>query len=160
MKIKTRELTGRALDWAVAVATNMDIYICGRSRDAEYGWIGNYNVTAAAFKKPVITVSPCGDVYIEFQAEVKLYSPSTDWAQCGELIEKYEMDLCPVMGGSYCAGLSITTGALCTDDYVSIDMYGKTPQIAICRAVVAAKLGDEVEIPDELEGADNENIEN
>ncbi|MDC9591842.1 DUF2591 family protein, partial [Xenorhabdus sp. XENO-10] len=119
MKIKTSELTGRALDWAVARAIGMDIYICGRSRDDEYGWIGNYNVTEAAFEKPVITVGLCGEVRIEFQAEAKPYSPSTDWAQCGQLIEKYEMDVCPVMGGTYCAGLSITYGALCPDDYVN-----------------------------------------
>ncbi|MGJ0580765.1 phage protein NinX family protein [Xenorhabdus bovienii] len=149
MKIKANELTGRALDFVVARAIGMDIYMCGRANDDEYGWIGNYNVTAAAFEKPVITVGFCGEVCIEFQAETKPYSPSTTWSQCGELIEKYEMDLTPVMGGTYCAGLSITDGALCTDDYVSI-VYGDTPQIAICRAVVAAQLGGEVDIPDEL----------
>ncbi|MDC9598920.1 hypothetical protein [Xenorhabdus anantnagensis] len=39
------------------------------------------------------------------------------------------------------------------DDFSIFKMQtGDTPQIAICRAVVAAQLGDEVEIPDELEG--------
>ncbi|PHM23284.1 phage protein NinX family protein [Xenorhabdus budapestensis] len=113
MKIKTSELTGKALDWAVALAMGSEIIFTRYRR-------------------------------------MCIYSPSTDWAQCGKLIEEYEMDLAPVMGGTYCAGLSITEGALCTDDYVSIDMYGDTPQIAICRAVVAAQLGAEVEVPDEL----------
>ncbi|MDE9565962.1 DUF2591 domain-containing protein [Xenorhabdus bovienii] len=113
MKIKTSELIGRALDWAVACCDGFDIN----------SLIGMPQITP------------------EY---------STDWSECGPLIEKYTMDLTPFMGGTYCAGLSITTGALCPDDYVSIDMYGKTPQIAICRAVVAARWGDEVEIPDEL----------
>ncbi|KLU14712.1 phage protein NinX family protein [Xenorhabdus griffiniae] len=118
MKIKTSELTGRALDWAVARVAGLDVII-------------------TRFGNMVVRGMPD-------------YSPSTDWAQCGPLIEKYEMDVCPVMGGNYCAGLSIIEGALCPDDYVNIDMHGQTPQIAICRAVVAAQLGAEVEIPDEL----------
>ncbi|MDC9607189.1 phage protein NinX family protein [Xenorhabdus griffiniae] len=148
MKIKTSELTGRALDWAVALAIGMDIYICGRSRDDEYGWIGNYNVAAAAFKKPIITVSLCGDVHIEFQAEVKLYSPSTDWSQCGQLIDEYLDSL---------TRMSIDSPWVASCKAVTVDDFsiwkvqtGDAPKIAICRAVVAAKLGDEVEIPDEL----------
>ncbi|MDC9615841.1 DUF2591 family protein [Xenorhabdus khoisanae] len=149
MKIKTSALTGRALDWAVARAIGMDIYMANHYDD-EYAWIGNYSVWKKSREKPIITVGLCNDVHIEFEAESKPYSPSTDWAQCGPFIEKYEIEISPIMGGSYCAGLSITEGALCPDDYVSIDMCGDTPQMAICRSVVAAKLGDEVEIPDEL----------
>ncbi|MDC9591466.1 DUF2591 family protein, partial [Xenorhabdus sp. XENO-10] len=86
MKIKTSELTGRALDYAVAMAQ---------------GWekMAGYN----GYSTPNgIVIAP-------------EYIPSWDWAQCGQLIEKYEMDVCPVMGGTYCAGLSITYGALCPD---------------------------------------------
>ncbi|CDG95856.1 conserved hypothetical protein [Xenorhabdus bovienii str. puntauvense] len=125
MKIKTSELTGRALDWAVCLA-----------------------IGGAANKDNTEVQAPNRDYYLLSNGKGN-FAPSTDWAQCGQLIEKYEMDLTPVMGGTYCAGLSITDGALCTDDYVSI-VYGDTPQIAICRAVVAAQLGDEVDIPDEL----------
>ncbi|MBC8955015.1 phage protein NinX family protein [Xenorhabdus sp. PB62.4] len=118
MKIKTSELTGRALDWAVALAQ---------------GWqkMADYNGYS----------TPNGVVI------VPEYAPSWDWEVCGQLIEVYKIGLCPVMGGSYCAGLSLTTS---TGDYMNIDMYGDTPQIAICRAVVTAQLGNEVEIPDEL----------
>ncbi|MDC9607201.1 phage protein NinX family protein [Xenorhabdus griffiniae] len=149
MKIKTSALTGRALDWAVARAIGMDIYICGRSRDDEYGWIGNYNVTEAAFEKPIITVGLCGEVRIEFQAEAKPYSPSTDWAQCGQLIDKYIDDLTHMAfrGDHWVANCR---AARIGDFSIFKTQTGDTPQIAICRAVVAAKLGDEVEIPDEL----------
>ncbi|BET97769.1 phage protein NinX family protein [Xenorhabdus taiwanensis] len=121
MKIKTSKLTGQALDWAVALAQ-------GWQKMADYNGYSTPN--------GVVLVSE--------------YAPSWDWEVCGRLIEEFTMDLTPVIGGTYCAGSSITDGALCPDDYVHIDMYGDTPQIAICRAVVAAKLGDEVEIPDEL----------
>ncbi|MBD2811893.1 DUF2591 family protein [Xenorhabdus sp. Vera] len=123
MKLKTSELTGRALDWAVGLAVTDDDVKC----DGQH-----------------ISVTFNGGRYIYS------WNPTTNWEQCGQLIERYTMDLTPVMGGTYCAGLSITTGALCPDDYVNVEMYGATPQIAICRAVVAAQLGDEVEIPDEL----------
>lgn len=70
---------------------------------------------------------------------------SSDWSQCGPLIGLYKV--------------SVTE---CSDSWIASiisqhdhDLYaglenGGTPQIAICRAVVSAKLGDEVEIPDEL----------
>ncbi|MGJ0636831.1 phage protein NinX family protein [Xenorhabdus bovienii] len=104
MKIKTSELTGKALDYAVAMANN----------------------------------------FRACNGHLCIYSPSTDWSQCGELIDKYNIELvnelldCVLFWSANCNYVS--------DDYLD----GQTPQIAICRAVVAAQLGDEVEIPDEL----------
>ncbi|PHM37158.1 phage protein NinX family protein [Xenorhabdus innexi] len=154
MKLKTSELTGRALDFSVAQAIGMDIYICGRASDDEYGWIGykksfgliqdSVDVAVAAFEKPVITVGFCGEICIESQTKSQKYSPSTNWEQCGQLIDIFGMELtnelvndtwryyatCPHLMGEY--------------------QHGDTPKIAICRAVVAAELGNEVDIPDEL----------
>jgi hypothetical protein len=63
---------------------------------------------------------------------------STDWAQGGPIIER--------------EGLSIThqvgRWAAQTDD--DLFAYGPTPLIAAMRCFVASKLGDEVEIPEEL----------
>ncbi|CDG86454.1 hypothetical protein XBFFL1_520002 [Xenorhabdus bovienii str. feltiae Florida] len=72
------------------------------------------------------------------------FKPSTDWSICGQLIDKYNIELvnelldCVLFWSANCNYVS--------DDYLD----GQTPQIAICRAVVAAQLGDEVDIPDEL----------
>ena len=103
MKIKTSELTGAQLDWAVSKA------------------IGEY--------KPV---------------EVPSYS--TDWAQGGPIIEREKIDVFwqSITGsfvGSAARGRKVGWRHL---------QYGPTPLIAAMRCYVASKLGDEVEVPEEL----------
>jgi hypothetical protein len=104
MPMKTSELTGAALDWAVA---------------------------------------KCEGVLMRWERsthdEAPLeYSPSTDWAQGGPIIER--------------EGLTIThqqnQWAAQTDD--DLFEFGPTPLIAAMRCYVASKLGDEVELPEEL----------
>lgn len=63
IKIKTRELTGAALDWAVAKCAGSDPEIF------EYG----------------------GATCLRF--EYRLYSPSTDWSQGGPIIERERIAL-------------------------------------------------------------------
>ncbi|MDE9443786.1 DUF2591 domain-containing protein [Xenorhabdus bovienii] len=142
MKIKTSELTGRALDWAVAKVTDMDIYIFGRPSDAEYGWIGNNNVTMESFVTSIVTIDFCGKMRIEFNGESKSYSPSTNWSQCGELIDTYLIEL----NNHVTSENEVEHWATCMDEYI----YGSTALEAACRIVVHVKLGDEVDIPDEL----------
>ena len=63
---------------------------------------------------------------------------STDWALCGPLIEKYGV-------GSD----KREQGWLAVLDADYMGCFGTTPQQAICRAVVRAAFGDEVdEVPD------------
>jgi hypothetical protein len=104
MPMKTSELTGAALDWAVA---------------------------------------KCEGVLMRWERsthdEAPLeYSPSTDWAQGGPIIER--------------EGLTIThqqnQWAAQTDD--DLFEFGPTPLIAAMRCYVASKLGDGVELPEEL----------
>jgi Protein of unknown function (DUF2591) len=124
--MKTSELTGDALDWAVAKCEGHEWrcpwilekhgYSAWRSYELGWGcWHG---------------------------------SPSTDWAQGGPIIEREEIDLdCDefysdnrkwmasmVMHGN---GFSAT---------------GLTPLIASMRCYVASKLGDEIDVPNELRG--------
>ena len=64
-----------------------------------------------------------------------MYTPSTDWQQCGELIEKFK----PVLhvGNVY---------TRC--EIGDANIVATTPQEAICRAVVASVYGEYVEVND------------
>lgn len=61
------------------------------------------------------------------------YSPTQDWAECGPLIEQFDIDVYQSTGNWYA-------------DCRGTDMVGcgQTPQEAICRAVVAKVYGAEV----------------
>lgn len=65
----------------------------------------------------------------------RVYAPSTDWAQGGPLIEKYRFMLSPTVGAPY----------ICRKAGSISESFGDTPLQAICRAVVRAAFGDEVE---------------
>jgi hypothetical protein len=62
----------------------------------------------------------------------RVYAPSTDWLIGGPLIEKYRFAVTP--GGYWRVG-----------HFASLGGEGDTPLQAICRAVVRAAFGDEVE---------------
>jgi len=70
--------------------------------------------------------------------EVPEFSPSTDWAQGGPIIEREKMTL-EWTGEDWMA-------------YIRHDeeYFGPTPLIAAMRCYVASKMGDEVELPNEL----------
>lgn len=72
---------------------------------------------------------------------------STDWAQGGPIIEREELDLCNYTSRrvSKVAELWLSTKGV--NDYRAA---GPTPLIAAMRCFVASKLGDEVEVPEEL----------
>ncbi len=110
--MKTSELTGAALDWAVAriELTGHDDYT---------------NVL-------MVTVGDDNDWK---------YSPSTDWAQGGPIIEREKIEL--EWGGN--GGNEDWWACIHADK----DHSGETPLIAAMRCYVASKLGDEVEIPEE-----------
>lgn len=116
MKKKTSELTGAALDWAVAQVTGEEI------------GFGN------------------GALWLEFGTGDERYDqwrPSRDWGQGGPLIDKYQMEVMT----------SLATGRPeATFETLPNWEDGDTYLQAICRAVVASHFGDEIDIPDELEG--------
>jgi hypothetical protein len=76
-------------------------------------------------------VTPASQHHDEYQ--YKMYRPSFDWAQGGPLIEKYKMSITDAKGTWFvgASGVFLTRGS--------------TPLVAICRAVVRAAFGDEVE---------------
>ena len=70
---------------------------------------------------------------------------STDWAQGGPIIEREGIDICTSTRGGWIATLLVD----CEDNKV-VRGEGETCLIAAMRCYVASKLGDEVEVPDEM----------
>lgn len=76
-------------------------------------------------------------------------TPTTSWNQAGLLIERFSMSVIPNIGDQY--GEHERWHALMpTSATSSRSAMGPTPLVAAMRALVFARLGDEVEIPDEL----------
>lgn len=126
MKIKTSDLIGPALDWAVATCEGFSPFTDGIS------WIVNDR-----------------DKYRPLPAY------STDWARGGPIIEREEIilglafqwsitDVAPIQPKEWVARVhkngSLTEPAL----------HGRTPLIAVMRALVASRLSDEVDVPEGL----------
>ena len=105
--MKTSELTGPALDWAVAKCE------------------GNNGVWYASDEDPVP------------------FNPSADWAQGGPIIERETIELYKEMN-RWAAIIRV-------DDEEAWELYGSTPLVAAMRCFVASKMGDEVEVPADLE---------
>ncbi len=132
--MKTKDLIGAALDWAVAAALaaqyNEDrvVKVC-RVEVTTPAWIEREN-------------SPGSAPYYH------RWSPSSDWAQGGPIIEREFIELRP---GSYTGKdrLWAAWGQNRHGDR-SQGKTGPTALIAAMRCYVASKLGDEVEIPEEL----------
>jgi len=70
--------------------------------------------------------------------------PSTDWSQGGPIIEREKI-------GSLHEARGVWSASTKWEDPAKV-FYGKTKLIAAMRCYVAAKLGDELEIPNELIG--------
>ncbi len=66
---------------------------------------------------------------------------STDWAWGGPIIERERIEL---------ANVSADWRAMVDNDGGWVRCYGPTPLIAAMRCFVASRLGDEIEIPEEL----------
>ena len=135
VEVKTAELAGPALDWAVAKACR---YECGRLPR-----IGNtLGCNLPDGLQYVIGRLCCASIAEELNA--RFSRPSTDWAQGGPLIDKYNIWLSGPIGDrkEWSAAINLSAD----------EMRGETALIAICRTIVAAKLGDVVQVPVELAG--------
>ena len=119
MKIKTTELQGPALDWAVA-----------KCRD----WVAG------------TTVDDLVSFVLESSSDEMHFWPSTDWAQAGPIIDLERIAIWFERYDDIDAGLPCWFAA----KYGEREYPGSTPLIAAMRAYVAYKLGDEVEVPEEL----------
>lgn len=121
--MKTNELIGPALDWAVAKCEGAhglmsDGITCsfslnGQLRVLSHGW-----------------------------APAMSYNPSSNWALAGPIIEREG-----IMFGQWVS----TKQWQAVNALVTHVFTAKTPLIAAMRCYVASKLGDEVEVPEELQ---------
>lgn len=134
MKTKTSELTGAALDWAVAGAEGDRVFRprLGRPDDwdkAAYLEDGSDDRWVVRVQNPTVAR------FVDWT-----YSPSRNWSQGGPIIERE--------GISWHCGNKTTWHAYAYGSGNNIS--GPTPLIAAMRCFVASKLGDEVDVPEEL----------
>ena len=143
--MKTNKLTGAALDWAVAKCEGRTIKRNPMGPQGGHGW-WIWEETPSGRGGILIDKS----IYIEIGPRIKpktrqstvLFSPSTDWAQGGPIIEREKIDV----GTSTCGGWRAVMATEPEYTYGN----GPTPLIAAMRCYVASKMGDEIEIPEEL----------
>ena len=119
MRIKTSELSGAALDWAVAK--------CEGWLDDCNGWL--YQATVK-------------------DVEEGSYKPSTDWAQGGLIIERENIGI--TKGNPLYFPQGNEKGDYYEPLWLAGKQHGQTPLIAAMRCYVASKLGDDVDVPEEL----------
>jgi hypothetical protein len=115
--MKTSELTGAALDWAVAKCEGHEVFI--------------------KYAPVQVMYTPQG------KRSWYIYRPTTNWAQGGPIIEREKIRLDTTWNqedGHWSARI----------DSVGGWWLGETPLIAAMRCYVVSKLGDEIEIPEEL----------
>ncbi len=145
MKVKTSDLIGPALNWALGKALGLPVEICqifqyGRPNGRHYISIGETDRDGA---------------------EVD-FDPSQEWSQGGPLIEYYWVELQngsnlppDLWGACMWSGTDADLWGACmwsgTDAGVPLgEGRGPTPLVAATRCIVASKLGDEVDVPEEL----------
>ena len=74
------------------------------------------------------------------------YQPSTNWSQTGLLIDKYQVEF-SISEDTGEVGASLLAWRSVGKSHRTRWSKGPTHLIAACRAIVAAKLGDTVQIP-------------
>lgn len=136
--MRTSELQGDALNWAVAQVEKLPVE---KSRG---GWL-------------VFDSHDDGTLHwsdFDNDNRWQKFDPSNDWAQGGVIIEKENISI-EYMAGAGDAGVDVWVATMTFPDkkfggVAFSEEEGPTPLIAAMRCYVASELGDEVEVPDEL----------
>lgn len=125
---KAAELTGKALDWAVAQAEG--------ATNLRFDTIGTWWFTDSKGSHRALSSR---------WSRAQNWHPSTNWEQAGQIIEREQIAITPDEASR--EWLAERPFTLHHDDEYHA---GPTPLIAAMRAYVARKLGDVVEVPAEL----------
>ena len=140
MKVKVSEVTGKVLDYLVAKAE-------GWTFNDWHQNDGDWQVWAE--KVDAEGRGPAG----YFPADSRLHF-STDWAQGGPIIEREKIGVLPDDGHRFSQWRAFcwhpSQHDLTFEDATSHMEAGPTPLIAAMRCFVASRLGDEVDVPEEL----------
>ena len=132
MKVITADLIGPALDWAVAKAEGLNPNSDPKVRRQYVGYSGFAEANG-------------------FGYAIKHYS--TDWSQGGAIIDRESVEL---LKGNPILFVDGTREDLWIAKHQSVadrrpnGVHGPTPLIAAMRCFVASRLGDEVDVPEEL----------
>lgn len=138
VKVKTAELTGAALNWAVAQVLG-------------------FTVKKSAYDTDFWHCEELCQPYW-YNGPVEDYKPSSDWSHGGPLVDAL------MKTGKWEVVQSVTAGEVAVQNYnsecVPVDgkdwdadiLYfsSKSLLIAFCRAFVASERGEEVEVPQDL----------
>ena len=116
MNIKTSDITGPVLDWAVAKAEGHDVAVAEGT----------------------------GLILIRRGFVADYFDPSTNWGWGGPIIERECISITHERPDG--SGWTAETDAGHDDQ----SEHGPTPLIAAMRCFVASKLGDEIDVPEEL----------
>lgn len=133
IEVRTADLVGEALGWAAGTAEGLELFLA----PPEYGnsW----------------------RVFARYQGQAtersKRHNPWEDWALGGPMVDKYHVQTSfngsgfsrSPTGEHWCA-------YVCNDNGTETHPSGSGPSalIAVCRAVVIARLGETVQVPKEL----------
>ena len=120
MKIKVSEADGAVLDWLVAKCKGKELYFFADDPFKKDPWLVVNNTT---------------------DQPLHSFNPSTDWSFGGPIIEREGIGL------DYYPDSGLWHAGTCEG---TVWGMGRTPHIAAMRCYVISKLGDEVEIPEEL----------
>ena len=134
MKIRTSELTKIQLDWAVLKAAGYEpqisFFIKPQVRGSLFAWMRRKNC------------------YYAPMWGLNRFHPSDSWDHAGPIIEREWITLTPTRSGYWGAEIiHAIPGPL--DRYQWLGS-GSTPLIAAMRCYVTSKLGDEIDVPEEL----------
>lgn len=121
MKVKTADLIGPALDWAVA--------------KCEFEGCEDWDGTLDGV-----------DCVSDLQGVA--YAPSKNWSQGGPIVEREKIATDAEMGDVWRARMEYTNDDSLRPQWSEED--GPTFLVAAMRCFVASRFGDEVDVPDEL----------
>lgn len=137
MKIKVNKLKGRLLDYAVALAIGYapGEPLLGSDGKVVLGYHENFYWYGTKVEGNALLVAHHLD-----------FTPSTCWAQGGPLLDSVQMDLTTCYLGARLKYLATIPG------FVMPGITGETLLIAGLKCLVSLKLGNEVDIPEQLIG--------